>query len=387
MSSIFCANEPTLGYLYQIRYGLKLLLQEQDENATLLIETIDDISITSSMGTDVYQTKFHLNNPPNITNASTDFWKTIRVWSEMVSTGQINPDTSVFTLVTTAAASTGSILAKLSFNVGNERDVSGIIVDMIEVADTSSNQTNQAAYTAFKALTEEQQTKLVKRIIVLDSSQNINEAKDAILTILRVTCKNYESLFERVEGWFINQVILQLQNQRQGISFRELQQIIWDVIDSLKSDNLPADFLSSIVGDETQLSAYRNMPFVKQLQIIGAQPQTINHAISDYHRAFSQASKWLREGLISPNDQMEYHAKLHDDWSRKYSALCGIVDGEEENLSAERGHNFYKNFYVAQYPPIHIKERFKEVYMVIGSCQMLSDSKKIGWHPKYETLI
>ncbi len=387
MSSIFCAQEPSLGYLYQIRYGLKLLLREQNDDAVLLIETIDDISISRPQNVDVYQTKFHINNPPNISNASTDFWKTIRVWCESITSGQINADKCVFSLITTAATSPGSILSKLSHSAVNARKVDEVVSEMIAVTNTSTNQANLPAYQAFVALSPENKVKLVKNITILDSAEGINEAKTDIITNLRFVNKNYEPLFERVEGWFLGQVILQLQGQRPGIQVRELQQVIWDIADTLKSDNLPADFMASIAGDEAQLSPYRDRQFVKQLHIIGANHGVINHAISDYHRAFSQASKWMREGLISPQDQMDYQHKLRDDWSRKHSAACNIVEGEEDEKAAARGHSFYHNFYVLQNPFIYIKDRFKETYMVTGSCQMLSDSKKIGWHPKFETLL
>jgi hypothetical protein len=386
MSSIFCAQEPNLGYLYQIRYGLKLLLKEQNDDAVLLIETIDDISISRPDNIEVYQTKFHVNNPPNISDASTDFWKTIRVWCDLITTGQVDPDKCLFTLVTTAAASTSSILSKLSQTTIKERNVDEIITEMVAVTNTSTNQTNGPAYTAFQALSAENKKKLVKNIIVLDSAESINQAKDDIIASLRLVNKNYEPLFNRLEGWFLGQVILQLQKQRQGIPFRELQQVIWDIADTLKADNLPADFMTSIAGDEAQLSPYRDRAFVKQLNIVGANAGVINHAISDYHRAFSQASKWMREGLISPQDQIEYQVKLQDDWGRKHAAACNIIDGEEDEKTTERGRSFYQNFYVMNYPLIYIKDRFKETYMVTGSCQMLADTKKIGWHPKFETL-
>ncbi len=56
MTSIFSANEPSLGYLFQIRYGLLLIVSETNENAQLLIETIDDVSIETIESLSVYQT-------------------------------------------------------------------------------------------------------------------------------------------------------------------------------------------------------------------------------------------------------------------------------------------------------------------------------------------
>jgi hypothetical protein len=197
-----------------------------------------------------------------------------------------------------------------------------------------------------------------------------------------------DSLYERLDGWFLEQVILQLQKTRNGISAKEVNTKILDIADRLKDDNLPDDFNSSIYQDELQLAPYKNQLFVKQLELIGANQQLTNHAISDYHRAYSQKSKWVREFLINALDEIEYDKKLIEDWSRKFSLIeDSKTDDDDEQLQKYKGKSFYTSHYVSIHPQIHIKERFKEQYMVTGSCHMLSDKKKIGWHPDFENKL
>ncbi|UKB77367.1 hypothetical protein [Chryseobacterium sp. MEBOG07] len=154
--SIFSASEPNLGYLYQIRYGLMLIISESNDDAKLLLEKIDDISIDSLNSLDVYQTKFHLNSVTNLTNASVDLWKTIRVWSEGIQDGTFNIDNSIFNLITTATASNGTIPFKLKQGTQSTRDIDNIVNDLSEVARTSTNITNSSAYASFLSLTVEQ---------------------------------------------------------------------------------------------------------------------------------------------------------------------------------------------------------------------------------------
>jgi hypothetical protein len=386
MDSIFSANEPTLGYLYQVRYGLLLIVSEQNPDAKLLIEKIDDISIETTDSIDVYQTKLHINSIANLTNASTDLWKTIRVWSTGIASGQLHPDNCLFNLITTAQASADTIPYSLKQGTNETRDVEEILKSLLEVATTSKNKTNESAYNAFIALSHDQQRKLIKNISVVDSSVNLNEAKAGIKKHLRYSAPldKIEALYQRLEGWFVGEIILQLQNQRAEITGKDVQDKILDIADSLKADNLPADFTVSIAGDEEQLSPYRNKQFVKQLNSVGINSKLINHAISDYHRAFSQKSKWIREGLINPTDEMQYDEKLIDDWSRKFAILDDVA-GKDDKTKIAEGKSFYESHYVKSPPSIHIKERFKEQYMVTGSCQILSDKKKVGWHPDFKT--
>ncbi|MFP3831466.1 ABC-three component system protein [Chryseobacterium sp. SIMBA_028] len=383
--SIFSASEPNLGYLYQIRYGLMLIISEPNDEAKLLIEKIDDISIDSLNSLDVYQTKFHVNSVANLTNASVDLWKTIRVWSEGIKNGSFNIDNSIFNLVTTATASNGTIPFKLKQGTQSIRDVDKIVDDLSQIARTSTNTINSKAYTSFLSLTVEQQKGLVEKIIVTDASVDINEAKTKILHELRNSTLKKDALYERLEGWFLSEVILQLQNLRAEITAKEVRLKVIDVADTLKFDNLPNDFDASITADANQLNIYRGFTFVKQLELVTVNPRSINHAISDYHRAFSQKSKWLREGLINPTDDIIYENKLKEDWDKKFSIIINPADDEETQKRV--GKIFYESHYVNQCPQIFIKDRFRENYMITGCCHMISDKKEIGWHPNFENKI
>ena len=51
----FSAQEPSLGYYYQIRYSLYLLLSKRDKtNPCIKLENLDDIVIEDISSTDLY---------------------------------------------------------------------------------------------------------------------------------------------------------------------------------------------------------------------------------------------------------------------------------------------------------------------------------------------
>ncbi len=386
MDSIFSANAPSLGYLYQIRYGLMLIISEEDQSSKLYIEKIDDVSIQTPLSLDVYQTKLHINSVANLTNASPDLWKTLRVWSEGIKSGLLNPTICIFNLITTAIAPDGTIPFKLKSNMKAKADFDEILDALSIVANTSNNLSNKAAYESFLSLSDMQRQQLIRRITVVDASIDINTAKTKILHELRHSAVKKESLFERLEGWFLGQVILQLQGQRDSISAHEVTERILSISDQLKADNLPNDFNESLAGEEQIQNSYKNKTFVKQIELIDANLRTINHAISDYHRAFSQMSKWIREGLVNPMDQINYHKKLEDDWDRKFSIVSDSVNKDSDSQKIA-GKVFYDTHYVNTHPKIYIRDRFTEQYMVVGCCHMLSDRKTIGWHPDFKNII
>lgn len=63
----FSAKEPSLGYYYQIRYSLYLLLREKvKDNPSIRLEDLDDIVLNDIDGTNLYQTKLHINSVANL---------------------------------------------------------------------------------------------------------------------------------------------------------------------------------------------------------------------------------------------------------------------------------------------------------------------------------
>jgi hypothetical protein len=116
----FTAREATLGYLYQARYALFLLLDGVEEQE-LLLETLDDIVLEQS-GTprELLQTKHHIRAECRLTDSSPELWKTLRVWSTVLSEGRVRIPPIRLTLVTTAQAQDGSIAATLRPGVGHD---------------------------------------------------------------------------------------------------------------------------------------------------------------------------------------------------------------------------------------------------------------------------
>jgi hypothetical protein len=384
----FSAKEPSLGYYYQLRLGLYLILKSQKNNPVMRIESLDDIVVDDINSLDLFQTKLHINSIANLTDASPDFWKTIRVWSENIKQSLVDEKSTLFTLMTTAKISDTSFIINLKHS-DTIRDAGNIQKAMLKIATESTNQTNAAGYASFKSLSSEQQFDLINNIAVIDQTLSIDAALQSIRSELKYSThpKKLDSLIERIEGWWFQKCILMLQGKFENISQEEVRIKISDINDSLKEDNLPDDFGNPIEIDEESLENYQDRLFVSQLKLIAVRSIVLRNAINDFHRAFKQRSKWLREELTSINDEETFEKKLSDHWNNIFSLMKDDCEGMDEALLQKVGYDFYKKFYVEQVPPIKIKERFTSEYLTRGSCHMLADTKKIGWHPEFNTLL
>lgn len=98
-------------------------LQRLAENHSfaLYLETLDDVVFeTAGSAVDLLQLKHHCKRSANLTDASTDLWKSLRVWIEGRSNGDIPADARLF-LITTSDVGAGSAASWL---MARERDES-----------------------------------------------------------------------------------------------------------------------------------------------------------------------------------------------------------------------------------------------------------------------
>lgn len=385
----FSAQEPSLGYYHQIRFSLYLLIKNKDkDNSCIKLENLDDIVIEDVNRTDLYQTKLHINSVADLTDRSADFWKTIRVWSEAITSNLIDVESTVFTLITTANIGESSFIKNFKINLDNP-DYAETLNKMQEISEETSNETNRKGYEAFKKLTTEQQMKLINNLIVIDSSLSIENTLEVLKNELKFSAPvgKIDAFLERLEGWWFQQCIFMLCEERDSISLKELHQKVSDISEAFQMDNLPDDFANPINIDEAELPNYEDRIFVRQLKLIAIRNNMLRNAISDFRRAFDQRSKWLRNNLTNIKEYERYEGLLQDHWNNIFS----IVKDECEELSAidlERiGRDFYKKYYVESVPPYKIRDKFQSQYLTRGSCHMLADEKKIGWHPNFKILL
>lgn len=386
----FSAKEPSLGYFYQIKYALLILLTHSREldNPKIRIENLDDIEIEDVNTLNLLQTKLHIKNKANLTDASVDFWKTIRIWSEHINNNLIDLDTTIFNLITTEEIPTTSLLFKFKSNITLDSEVLDIIKSLDKISVESSNKTNEKAYLAYQSLSVENKKNLIKRIRILDNSIGIIEIDNKIKKELIYSTypSSLDAFLEILDGWWFAKSIENLTSQIDFISSSELQLKIANISESFQADNLPNHFPVQLEITDEDVESLKERTFLKQLELIKIQSnsKTLKRAISDFRRAFEQRSKWLRLHILNPDEEEQYDVKLYDYWKNIFDIMCDESEEKDIDELIELGKGFYIEQFAKSCPQIKIREKFNEDYLTRGSYHILADSKKIGWHPNYE---
>lgn len=380
---IFSAAEQAIGYLYQIRYALWLLLDGAEEQE-LVLEALDDIHL-ESQGTplELLQTKHH-STKASLTDASPDLWKTIRVWSTHLLHRHIQIPPTTLSLVTTATAPPGSIASKL--RPTDDRDCEEALKKLNHIVKTSENKSLKEAFDAFTGLSPEQQRELIEATYILDQSPMIDDTAGQIEDKIRaaVSREHRSALFERLEGWWFGKGVAQLrEGSAQPIPGFEVYDKLRTIADQFRPDALPIDFLDA--KPESVDPAGDDRLFVQQLRIIDVSNRRIEKAILDYYRAFHQRSRWSREELLDGGEVEQYEDRLVDEWER---FALSLTDEQQDNNAPETelkkvGRQIYK--WMEQLADYRIRPNVSEPYVMRGSYHMLADKSlpRIWWHPKF----
>lgn len=384
----FDAKDPSLGYYYQVMYSLYLMLSGRDKpNLTIKLEDLDDLVINSPENLQLIQLKHHNTVDSSLSDRSLDFWKTIRVWSSEIKQGKIKEiDNTIFSLITTGKVSDNSFLLKLKD--GKNRDAEYALKEMIKISADQSVESTKKAYEAFSLLSDSQKKILVDNIYIVDQEVDIAAVEELIKFQLKYSASpdKVSALFEGVIGWWLRQCIDLLfdPDNKSEIKDRDLQNKIWEIIETLKQDNLPDSFVLDVI--ENPLNEYEKHTFFKQLKLIALKDRSLLNAVNDFRKAYGQKNKWLQDGLIMPDELENYENNLYDNWNRMFSIVVDKNDGtKNSNELIQAGQDFYNEFIAKPHP--NIRTNYTSIYYPIGSYHMLADKKRIGWHPNYENLI
>lgn len=388
MTTQFSAAPQFLGYYYQIRYALYLIVSGRP-GLRLAIEGTDDIEVKpeADLGT-LFQLKHHLKGGP-LTDTHKDLWKTVLIWSTYIAEGRIPIDETKLLLVTNAPTVPGSIPNLLT---EKSRGVESALNKMREVS-SKSTQSLQDAFNKFKSLTANQQEALVRAIYVLDLAPDVETIEERIKEeLVGVLPEHRNYLMESLEGWWITTVIRHLKwRDPEYISALDVHSWIAD-----RNSIMPQGFLPHIhSNDRPDESNAENVPlYIKQLIRIGIQGIGLNNAKRDYIRAFRERSDWVHHKLIFQSDDEQYDNKLIDEWEN----LLGLIESEffeEHGMSiADASEEMCRKFGQRLYNKVcqldlTLKTFSIERYVVRGSYHMLADMNppSVGWHPNFRYIL
>jgi hypothetical protein len=285
--SHFSAAEQGLGYIYQARFALLKLLS-LPENNSILIEKEDDVEFSTEAGRKSLGSLKHKAVGDILTNLSTDFWKSVRIWlAHYIANGRISSDTK-FLLFTTAQVSSGSFLRLF---LDEQADGAARATAATDAIAKSQSSAIGIVRTELGQLSELEFQDFCDRITIMDSGPRITAIPGIVIDQhLRTVRRDSRSfLFERLEGWWMDSVIRILSGERkEPILGYEVSDKLSAFAEEYRSDNLPITFRNRLPDGQIDVDRDPRL-FVEQLRVLELSVTRIQNAIIEITTAHSSS--------------------------------------------------------------------------------------------------
>ena len=199
----YAAGEQGLGYIYQPRFALLKLLQ-LPESTSVFIEKDDDLDFIDKDGAKTLASLKHKRTGDRLTDLSTDFWKSIRIWLDRYNRDGRSEASLRFFLFSTGTVSNTSFLRRFLFEspvVDEVVSLSQITTDVL--AQTESKLIGPIAE-EFHKLNDDEKEDFLSRIMIFDGGPRIEDVPSIIKDqhMRSIRRDNRDAIFERLEGWW-----------------------------------------------------------------------------------------------------------------------------------------------------------------------------------------
>jgi hypothetical protein len=373
------ASAQMLGYLYQVRCALNILLSAENEQSSICIEKFDDIAFSNDGETPdvLIQTKHHVSNRGDLTDTSVDLWRTLNVWMDMFRKQDIA--NTRFIIITTSNAPDN---AASWFIRQTNRDSVRAYAILKSIAEQAANVSNKKYYDSFLGIGETEMQSLLDSVTVVDKSESILNVVESIKKSIRYSSRPEfeEKVFERIEGWWFKKSIEALcSSEPIFVSQGQVRSYICDVSDEYMPDNLPIDTELTDDIDVNNFPAGERI-FCDQLRLIAVRSPRIKIAVRDYYRAFTQRSNWIRDDLLYIDELDQYESRLIDEWQHLFARMQDDVDASDDKEMQRAGRALFSSI---EDKDIRIRPLCSDAFVMRGSYHMLANKLKVGWHLEF----
>ncbi len=386
----YSAGEQGLGYIYQPRFALLRLLQ-LPESTSVLIEKDDDLDFLDKNGVKTLASLKHKGTGDRLTDLSTDFWKSVRIWLARYNRDGRSEASLCFFLFSTGTVSNTSFLRHFLLEPPTEDETYSLSQIAANVLAKSESKLIGEIAAEFHKLNDDEKDDFLARIVIFDGGPRIEDVPSIIKDqhMRSIRRDNRDAIFERLEGWWNDTIVkLLVGNRTDAIFGYEISDKLSAFAEEYKSDNLPITFRGKVPTGEIDPDIDPRL-FVVQLREIGIASNRIRNAILDYYRAFEQRSSWARESLLISGEMEEYEDRLVDEWSRYRDVVFEELDEESADavlLKAGKALYQWVDLESGNSSTLRIRERVTEPYVVRGGFHILANSRplpRVYWHPRF----
>jgi hypothetical protein len=389
---------PALGYYYQAIYALRILLFEDAPDASISIESWDDVVLKKGLARQLYQLKHTIDLSKTIGIKSPSLWRTLTVWFDYAALQ--DPTHTRYFLATVASLQEGSPLECLRVPDAPRkvlRDALDAEAKRVMAARAQAALEKKPEHkwpyadrwtdcARYLQATPQERNALLKRASLLPQSFAIDTAKGEIGKILARSFPSriLDELTKQLLAWWDREVLESLTHERDtGLHVEEVRAFI---------TKRAAELLDNGFFEDTETCRATISPsapeITAQLDFVQASTSQRARSTEMEMRARAQRSAWMQADVTKFDALRKYDISLVEEWSYRFDSRCQECIGAEHAVKEKHGRDLLDWTHLNAPNEIRrIDENYHNPDFVRGTYIFLSGEGTVGWHPEYATLL
>lgn len=390
------ADAAAAGFLYQAQYALVRLWKETSDEATIFLETLDDVVLEANGEVILEQLKHSLAEKPKaITISSVNLWKTIKAWIDvlpkldlskthfhLVAVAEISPKSELMALLD-EKASRDELLVALRDEAERVAKERALAIESKESVLPHADRLK--ACEAFRDLAPELQLELLTRAKIMHGQANITKIEDTLAGLLiTVPARDRSHVAARMVEWWTRQIVhAHCKMREKAIPRSELVEVHVDIVGDIKND----PYIDYYATEYPPPSYQSHSMIVKQIDLVGGSADELRRSVENEWRARETRSRWAKESPLKRDAIIRYDARLEQEWREYYVDMRSKCDGQSLADKVNEGRVLLRWSHFEAHKGIEpIAPAISPTYLR-GSYQVLSITGQVGWHPDFRKLL
>jgi hypothetical protein len=361
------------GFYHQLPYATLAAL-DLDKGETLGVELLDDVSRSGPAGTDLIQIK---KETTPVTDMNRGLWKALANWSKLIRFVP-RDDIRTFAFVTTAPIH-GAFPHLLLMDTSAEERARYVLENIRPSTDAElSGWIKQVTSLSGPLASLLGRVKLIRG----DGAATLYEKiRDGLRYQFRDDVIDRAAL--EFEGW-VTRIVVSATQKNEGalISENEVRGVLLNMQSWIRPQQQNYRHGRSAI-DPRERDEQLQSTFIKQLKAIDAPAELSLMALEDYLRQVKEEIDWATNLEVGRKQVLDYRDQIRAKWD----LLSMDTPGHWKDLeNADRGRRLCDEMLKSPSPRLFVDD-VPPAHVYRGSCHILADRPRIGWHREWKTLF
>lgn len=370
-----------LGYFVQPIRLLQLLLDAPPDSVATL-EVFEDVGLQGGAGNTVAsQVKTGLVKNP-LTDKSPEFWKTLANWCDAIDRGELDPEKAIFEIYV-AKPRKGKLAGLFHEARSLEQAESAIKAARMSLSNNAvdDNQPLSEAKTyAKRALKHPRLAALIQKFRITAAAVDPLADLRPLVAAKWIRPESVDLVIYHAHGWLKERIDALLLAKRPAcIAANDFNKEMLSFLPRCDFNTMVASMAG--LPSAAEVAAEKVRTYVRQMEIIGLDEESILHSINDYLRAYVTRTKLAEQCIVHDDSFTEYEEALTSFWRNK-RRHNGLV--YKQHTPQDLGQLLLSDCCLHQH---NLQGLEMPAYFTPGSYHALADNETIGWHPQYQTKL